>query len=180
MTLYKFKVTLYGPGSVGKTSLLLRYIKDYFSGDDLKKTIGSNFLIKDLEMENNRVRLLLWDIGGQDAFSKLRSIYFKGSNAALGVYDVTSPQTLLKIPGWIASIKKSVKKNIPMILIGNKIDLKREVNIEEAEDLAARLNCEYLETSAKTGENVELAFEKITKACLDNVRSLESLNTDLD
>ena len=103
-------------------------------------------------------------------FKKLRSIYFRGSNAALGVFDLTNAQTLLKIPGWIASIKKSVKKTIPMILLGNKVDLKREVEKEEAEDLARRLNCEYKETSAKTGENVESAFEKIAKACLDSIK----------
>lgn len=112
--------------------------------------------------------MLLWDIGGQEAFQKLRTIYFKGSNGALGVFDVTSPQSLLKLPGWVSSIKKSVKKSIPMIILGNKIDLDRQVENEEADDLARRLNCDYLETSAKTGENVEIAFEKIAKACLDS------------
>ncbi len=165
---YKFKICLFGPGGVGKTSLLLRYIKDYFS-DDLKKTIGSNFLIKDVELDGKNVRLLLWDIGGQPQFHKLRTIYFKGSNAALGVFDLSSSQTLLKIPGWVSSIKKTVKKTIPMLLLGNKVDLEREVDREEAEDLAKRLNCEYMETSAKTGENVEIAFEKIAKACLHDI-----------
>lgn len=165
---YKFKICLFGPAGVGKTSLLLRYIKDYFR-ESLKKTIGTNFLIKDLELENKTVRLLLWDIGGDEAFSKLRTIYFKGSNAALGVYDVTDPQTLLKIPGWISSIKKSVKKNIPMLLIGNKIDLERNVEENEAMDLAQRLNCSYMETSAKTGENVENAFVIIAEACLKSI-----------
>ncbi|MFX1558932.1 MAG: Rab family GTPase, partial [Promethearchaeota archaeon] len=89
---FKFKITLFGPGGVGKTSLLLRFVKDYFS-EDLKKTIGSNFLIKDTVIEGNNVRLLIWDIGGQPQFHKLRTIYFKGSNAALGVYDLTSPQS---------------------------------------------------------------------------------------
>ena len=165
---YKFKITLFGPGGVGKTSLLLRYIKDYFS-DDLKKTIGSNFLIKDVELDGKNIRLLLWDIGGQPQFHKLRTIYFKGSNAALGVFDLSSSQTLLKIPGWVSSIKKTVKKTIPMLLLGNKVDLEREVDREEAEDLAKRLSCEYMEASAKTGENVEIAFEKIAKACLQDI-----------
>lgn len=151
--------------------MLIRYIKDYFN-PDLKQTIGSNFLIKDVEIENKNVRLLLWDIGGQEAFQKLRTIYFKGSNGALGVFDVTSPQSLLKLPGWVSSIKKSVKKSIPMIILGNKIDLERQVEKEEADDLAKRLNCEYLETSAKTGENVEIAFEKIANACLESTRDL--------
>ncbi len=164
--MYKLKITLFGPAGVGKTSLLLRYIKDHFT-HDLKKTIGSNFLIKDLKINENDVRLLIWDIGGQDTFAKLRTIYFKGSNAALGIYDITDPQSLLKIPGWISSIKKSVKKNIPIILIGNKNDLERKVDEQEAKDLAKRLNCEYMETSAKTGENVILAFKKIAKACIE-------------
>ena len=151
--------------------MLIRYIKDYFN-PDLKQTIGSNFLIKDVEIEDKNVRLLLWDIGGQEAFQKLRTIYFKGSNGALGVFDVTSPQSLLKLPGWVSSIKKSVKKSIPMIILGNKIDLERQVEKEEADDLAKRLNCEYLETSAKTGENVEIAFEKIANACLESTRDL--------
>jgi len=167
-TSFKFKVCLFGPGNVGKTSLLIRYIKDYFN-PDLKQTIGSNFLIKDVEIDNTSVRLLLWDIGGQDQFSKLRTIYFKGSNAALGVYDVTSPQSLLKLPGWVSSIKKTVKKTIPMIIVGNKIDLERQVERQEAEDLAKRLNCEYLETSAKTGEKVELAFKKMAQACMSSI-----------
>lgn len=166
--MYKLKITLFGPAGVGKTSLLLRYIKDHFS-QDLKKTIGSNFLIKDLKVDDNEIRLLIWDIGGQDTFAKLRTIYFKGSNAALGIYDITDPQTLLKIPGWISSIKKSVKRTIPMILIGNKKDLDRQVDEKEAMDLAKRLNCEYMETSAKTGENVVEAFKIIAKSCLKNV-----------
>lgn len=165
--MYKFKVTLFGPGGVGKTSLLIRYIKDYFN-PDLKQTIGSNFLIKDVEIENISVRLLLWDIGGQEQFLPLRQIYFKGSDAAFGVFDITNPQSLLKLPGWVSSIKKTVKKSIPMVMVGNKLDLERQVERSEAEDLASRINCIYLETSAKTGENVENAFEILAKACLQN------------
>ena len=157
---------MFGAGAVGKTSLLLRYVKDSFS-DSLKKTIGSNFLIKDVVIDNKKVRLLLWDIGGQAQFQKLRRIYFKGSQGAFGVYDVTSSDSLMKIPGWVSSINKSVNKEIPMLLVGNKIDLERKVSREEGEELATRLKCEYLETSAKTGDNVEEAFKKIARKCLE-------------
>ena len=167
---FKFKFCLFWAGNVGKTSLLIRYIKDYFTSD-LKQTIGSNFLIKDVEIDQKIVRLLLWDIGGQDQFAKLRSIYFKGSNAAFGVFDLTSPQSLLKLPGWISSIKKTVKKSIPILIVGNKNDLERQIERGEAEDLAKRLNCEYLETSAKTGENVEIAFEKLARALISSTLS---------
>ncbi|MBD3193909.1 MAG: GTP-binding protein [Candidatus Lokiarchaeota archaeon] len=164
----KIKLCLFGPEGVGKTSLVQRYVKNTFSSD-LKKTIGSNFLVKDVRVDGTEVRMLIWDIAGQTNFARLRTIYFKGSNAALGIFDVVDPQSLLKIPGWISSIKKSVKKNIPMILIGNKIDLERKVDRKEAEDLAKRLSCEYMETSAKTGNNVEDAFTLIAKSAVKNL-----------
>jgi len=120
-----------------------------------------------LEIDNKKVRLLLWDIGGDERFQIIRTLYFKGSNAALGVYAVDSTQSLLKLPGWIASIKKSVKKQIPIIIIGNKIDLERKVDSSEAEALAKKLNADYIETSAKTGENVAEMFERIAHKCLE-------------
>jgi len=164
--MFKFKVTLFGPGNAGKTSLIIRYVRDAFN-ESLKKTIGSNFLIKDVTIDDKKVRLLLWDIGGQAQFQKLRRIYFKGSNGAIGVYDVTSSESLLKIPGWVSSINKSLNKEVPMILCGNKVDLERKVSWEEGEELAKRLKCDYMETSAKTGENVEKAFQDIARACLE-------------
>ncbi|TFG08565.1 MAG: GTP-binding protein [Promethearchaeota archaeon] len=165
---YKFKITLFGAGGVGKTSLLIRFVNNYFQ-DNLQKTIGTNFLVKDVELEGYNVRLLIWDIGGQAQFHKLRTVYFKGSSGALGVFALDNLPSLLKLPGWVSSIKKSVKKSIPMIFLGNKSDLERKVDRGEAEDLAKRLGGEYMETSAKTGDNVNIAFEKIAKACLENV-----------
>jgi len=150
--------------------LLIRYVNDKFE-DNLKKTIGTNFLVKDVKIGDRNLRLLLWDIGGQQQFAKLRTIYFKGSNAALGVFALDNLPSLLKLPGWVSSIKKTVKKTIPMIILGNKSDLTRQVDRAEAEDLADRLGGEYMETSAKTGENVESAFRKIAEACLENALS---------
>ncbi|MCP4760755.1 MAG: GTP-binding protein [archaeon] len=172
---YKFKVTLFGAANTGKTSLILRFVKESFS-DDLRKTIGTNFLIKDIVLEEANVRLLVWDIGGQAQFSNMRSIYFKGSNAAIGVYDITSPDSLLKIPGWISSIKKSVG-DIPMILLGNKIDLapdERRVDEKDALDLAKRLNCSHMYSSALSGDNVEKTFIEIAKKSLEIAKSFEN------
>jgi small GTP-binding protein len=180
---YKFKITLFGSANVGKTSLIIRFIKESFS-EDLKKTIGTNFLVKDIDLpeENLNARLLIWDIGGQAQFSSLRNMYFKGSNGAIGVYDVTSPESLLRIPGWVSSIKKAVG-NIPMILIGNKADLvdQRRVDLADALDLAKRLDCEHIETSAKDGTNVELMFLKIAKKCYENAQNLQAkLDGEMD
>lgn len=162
---------MFGSPGVGKTSLILRYIKDSFS-EDLKKTIGTNFLIKEIEIDNTLCRLLIWDIGGQSQFSSLRQVYFKGSQAAIGVYDITSPESLHRILDWVNSIKKSVG-SIPMILVGNKIDIEHERRIprEEALDLAARLDCVHYEASAKVGDNVEKFFLDITTRCLQIART---------
>jgi small GTP-binding protein len=170
---YKFKITLFGSANVGKTSLILRYIKSSFS-EDLKKTIGTNFLIKDLDFPEDKIqiRMLIWDIGGQAEFSSIRQMYFKGSNGAIGVYDLTSPESLLRIPGWVSSIKKA-SGNIPMVLIGNKLDLvdERRVSLEDALDLAKRLDAEHFEGSAKTGVNVEEMFRVIARKCYDRILS---------
>lgn len=171
---YKFKVTLFGTGGVGKTSLVLRFVKDSYSAN-LKETIGTNFLIKPVSLEDADVKLLIWDIGGQAQFANMRNIYFKGSNAVLGVYDVTSHESLLKIPAWVSSINKSVGK-VPMILLGNKHDLVSEnqgVDEKDALDLTKRLGCSHMYTSALTGENVEEAFIEIAKKILKIARALE-------
>lgn len=172
---YKFKVTLFGAGNVGKTSLILRFIKESFS-NDLKKTIGTNFLIKDVVVNDINVRLLVWDIGGQSSFSSMRAVYFKGSNACIGVYDITSPESLLKIPGWLSSIKKSVG-DIPMILLGNKYDLapdEQRVSEKDALDLCSRLGCTHRFTSAKTGDGVEESFMELAKKCIEIAQKFEN------
>ena len=173
--IFKFKICLFGSPGVGKTSLILRYIKESFS-EDLKKTIGTNFLIKEVEIDNLICRLLIWDIGGQSQFSSLRQVYFKGSQAAIGVYDITSPESLHRILDWVNSIKKSVG-SIPMILVGNKIDIEKERRIprEDALDLAARLECPHYEASAKMGDNVEKFFLDITKKCLEIAKTYENV-----
>lgn len=126
-------------------------------------------MIKDIDLkeENVTIRLLIWDIGGQSQFSSMRNMYFKGSNGAIGVYDITSPESLLRIPGWVTSIKKVVG-SIPMLLIGNKIDLEadqRRVTREDALDLSKRLDCEHFEASAKMGINVEQFFISLSRKC---------------
>jgi small GTP-binding protein len=172
---YKYKITLFGTASVGKTSLILRFINETFV-EDIKKTIGTNFLIKDLEIDGKNVRLLIWDIGGQAQFSNMRSVYFKGSHAAIGVFDITSPDSILKIPKWVNTIEKLGIK-IPMILLGNKYDLApnqqivKEKDIKElTEQVSQQMDTQvdFLYTSALSGLNVEKAFMTVARMCLEN------------
>lgn len=105
----------------------------------------------------------------------MRNIYFKGSQGAIGVYDITKPESLLRLPTWISTLKK-VTGSIPLIIIGNKKDLEeqRRVSYEDAEDLAERLDARHLETSAKDGFNVEEMFLEIAKRCYENALKIEN------
>ena len=157
----------------------MRFIKDTFKLN-VKQTIGTNFLIKDLEIEEANVRLLIWDIGGQSQFSSMRNIYFKGSQGAIGVYDITTPESLLRLPGWVSTLKKSAGE-VPLVLIGNKVDLapeERRVSQDDALDLAKRLDAKHFETSAKTGENVEDMFLDIAEKCYEIAKEQEAAIAD--
>jgi small GTP-binding protein len=164
---YKFKISLIGESNVGKTSLILRYVKNYFK-EDLKSTIGTNFLLKQLDIDNQAIQLTIYDIGAQKIFSSMRMKYYQGSAASIAVFDLTSIGSLRALPEWISSVR-DVCGNIPILMVGNKADLvsQRVISRQEAEAVASRFTCMYEEVSAKSGENVESMFELITRSCLE-------------
>jgi small GTP-binding protein len=160
---YTLKINLLGDGAVGKTSLLLRYTQQLFRSES-RLTIGVEFLSKTMEIDSKRIKLQIWDIGGQEQFRFLMTTYVKGSNGALLLFDLTRRDTFESLPSWLDEMRKEnpYDYNFPLILIGNKADLSklREVSTEEAIGFAKFENClGYIETSAKTGENVEKTFE---------------------
>ncbi|MHA1452304.1 MAG: Rab family GTPase [Promethearchaeota archaeon] len=168
-------MTLFGTSNVGKTSLILRFVNESFA-NDIKKTIGTNFLVKDFEMDKKNIRLLIWDIGGQAQFSNMRNVYFKGTSTAIGVFDITSSDSILKIPKWVATIEKLGLK-IPMLLLGNKYDLAPNQQIVKEKDIKSLIEqvskqmgapAEFMYTSALNGLNVEKAFRKIAQMCIEN------------
>ncbi|MHA1985455.1 MAG: GTP-binding protein [Promethearchaeota archaeon] len=175
MSLYVFKVILIGPGAVGKTSLLHRFVENNFSFR-YKLTIGADFLSKIIEAypkPDTTCKLQIWDIGGQDRYKFLRASFFDGANGALVVFDISRGHTFKELNDWISDLRDFAGKDIPFILIGNKADLIEDVNEEfdktAAEDLAKRENSVFISTSAKTGENVENAFLNLTQKMLKNV-----------
>jgi len=173
MSIYVFKVIIIGPGAVGKTSLLHRFVENKFSFR-YKMTIGADFLSKIIDYKpDTTVKLQIWDIGGQDRYKFLRSSFFDGANGALIVFDLSRWHTFEELEGWLSDLHEYAGKDVPFALIGNKVDLvdKRDelYERENAEVFAKKEKTYYVETSAKTGENVEGAFLNLTNRMLKNV-----------
>ena len=170
---FVFKITVLGEAAVGKTSLLNRFCEDTFN-DDYKPTLGANIIRKDVNLEeaNTKIRLIMWDLAGQEKYNVIRSMYFQGCEGALLVYDVTRYNTFDNIKSrWLRDFKKYIRKEGVYVLIGNKIDLSNErvVPTEKGKDLAERINAShFIETSAKLGENIEEAFLLLVKQILSN------------
>ena len=164
---YIVKITLLGEKNVGKTSLVYRYIENKFR-ESYKATLGVNLLKKDMDVDCNSVSAQVWDLGGQESFRSLRKLYLEGSNGALVMFDLTERKTFDKLNEWIESFRES-RGEQPIVLIGNKSDLEnqRKVTDKEASNFAKDNNIELILTSAKTGQNVEEAFIKLTRRILE-------------
>lgn len=160
---YAYKLILGGDGAVGKTSMVHRFVEDSFV-TDYKSTIGTSIMKKECEFEGlaSKVRFVIWDLAGQSQFKRIRQSYLANAEAGILVYDVTRKDTFDNINVWHKEIKE-VTGNISLILVGNKIDLENErvVSSEEGQKLAERLGLSYIETSAKTGENINDAFRTL-------------------
>ncbi len=160
---FAFKIILIGPTAVGKTSLLNRYVKDQFT--DYKPTLGVDFLLKELDLGEKFVKLTIWDIGGHDRFKSLHNSYYSGCNGALLVFDLTRKRTYDEMEQWYSEMIEILNRNIPFLLIGNKVDLikKKNSSIDDkiANELANSHGSIYIKTSAKTGENVEEAYKEL-------------------
>ena len=163
---FVFKIVVLGDAAVGKTSLINMYIEQSFS-EDYKPTLGANIIRKDVHVDsiNASVRLIMWDLAGQEKYNVIRSMYFQGCVGALLVYDLTQYSSFDQIKiKWLEDFKKFSRPDGVYILIGNKSDLKGSIKVsyEEGKSLSQEINAaEFIETSAKYGDNVENAFKKL-------------------
>ena len=182
---YIFKIILIGSSSVGKSSILQRYIQKVFN-ESYSCTIGVDFFMKSLDIGDKSIKMQLWDTAGTEKFRSITTGYYRGANAAFIVFDLTSKQSFECLNEWIENYYKysdpNSEKNV--VLIGNKCDLvdRREITQEEIDKFIKDNNIMYYETTAKTGQNIDECFyfiaEKLVKE-FENKENEEEKRTDL-
>ncbi len=163
---FRFKITVIGDGAVGKTSLIQKFTNDNFK-EDYIKTIGAQFSIFDKKIDGDKIKLLFWDIAGQDVFNFLRPSFFKNSIAAIIVFTLEENElgekSFKHIHNWDVDIKKYCG-DIPVVIFGNKVDLidEKQLDTSAIEKIVEENNyLGYFITSAKTGHGVIDAFDAI-------------------
>lgn len=155
------KVILIGHFGVGKSSLVKRFVHQKFS-EDYITTIGVKIDKKELEVNGTTVTMLIWDIAGENSQQKIPTSYRLGAHGALYVFDISRPSTYEGLSEELAYVDKNLP-GIPVQVLANKMDL---LEVDERKKVLESLNCEVLETSAKTGEQVETAFKSLAKAMI--------------
>lgn len=165
---FNFKIVLLGEGCVGKTSLVLRYVENKFNEKHLT-TLQASYLCKKLNISGKRVTLNIWDTAGQERFHALGPIYYRESNGAVLVYDITDEDSFQKVKNWVKELRKMLGNEICLGIAGNKIDLEkdRHVTVAEAEAYAASVGAKHYHCSAKLNKGVEEMFLDLAKVMIE-------------
>ncbi|XP_062303909.1 ras-related protein Rab-26-like [Osmerus eperlanus] len=160
-----FKVMLVGDSGVGKTCLLVRFKDGAFLAGSFISTVGIDFRNKVLNIDGVKVKLQIWDTAGQERFRSVTHAYYRDAHALLLLYDVTNKTSFDNIQAWLTEIHEYTQQDAVLMLLGNKADSTHErvVKREDGEKLAKEFGVPYMETSAKSGLNVELAFTAVAK-----------------
>ncbi|XP_049314244.1 ras-related protein Rab-26-like [Bactrocera dorsalis] len=160
------KVIMLGDSGVGKTCLLIRFYDGKYMPHYYITTVGIDYRNKVVVVDGTRVKLQIWDTAGQERFRSVTHTYYRDAHALLLLYDVTNKTTYDNIRAWLGEIRDYTQDDVVIVLIGNKADCsnsERQVKREDGERLAREHNVPFMETSAKTGLNVELAFSAVAR-----------------
>ena len=160
------KLLLIGDSCVGKTSLLLRFCDNFFPESHMA-TIGVEFKEKIITINDKNYKIHLWDTAGQERYSSLTKNFYKHAQGIIFVYDVNNIESFQNLKNWIKNPDYE-KRNLKIIIVGNKIDLKKEISTDDLKRLANRYSCKYFEVSAKNNINVNSIFESITEEIIND------------
>ncbi|XP_077080104.1 ras-related protein Rab-23 [Siphateles boraxobius] len=173
------KVVVVGNGAVGKSSMIQRYCKGIFT-KDYKKTIGVDFLERQIIVNDEDVRLMLWDTAGQEEFDAITKAYYRGAQACVLVFSTTDRDSFEAIGSWREKVEMEVG-DIPTVLVQNKIDLLDDTVIknEEAEGLAKRLKLRFYRTSVKEDLNVNEVFKYLADKYLHRLKQQSAEDSEV-
>mmetsp|Transcript_2456 Transcript_2456/g.5495 ORF Transcript_2456/g.5495 Transcript_2456/m.5495 type:complete len:206 (-) Transcript_2456:449-1066(-) len=159
-----FKLLLIGDSGVGKSCLLVRFADDTFS-EIYMSTIGVDFKIRTVKRDGKTIKLQIWDTAGQERFRTITSSYYRGAHGIIIVFDLTNRESFSNVKSWLREIARFASENVSRLLVGNKSDLsmQRVVDFETAKEFADAHDMKYIETSARTAENVEDAFLEMAR-----------------
>lgn len=163
------KIITLGDSKVGKSSLIIKFIDNKFSSNYLS-TVGFDLKHKSIKLQNGEdIKLVIHDTAGEERFKSLSTNYIKKANGVLLVYDITLKESFINITNWMNDIVEEAGNKVPIVLVGNKSDLKKEriVSKEEGKKMAKQYNLQFFETSAKDGTNVEKCFLEIAQQIIE-------------
>ena len=175
----KYKVVFVGDQSVGKSSLIARYVYDTFDSGT-SPTIGVDFMVKSIYSGGQTYKIHFWDTAGQERFKSLIPSYIKDCQIAILVYDMTNPSSFDNIDTWYENIKQQRGDDIILGLIGNKIDLEgRQIQTKDGFKKAESIGAMFQECSAKSGENIKDFFKLVLGTLIDAAENKENNGQDL-
>jgi len=176
-----YKVLLLGNSYVGKTCILLRFSEDIFK-ENYDVTIGLNYRIKSMTVENNPIKMQIWDTSGEEKFKAIAKNFYRGAHGVLLVYDICQKNSFLDVKSWIEQIIENADNDdIVMILCGNKCDNEKERKIskEEGENLAKNYGIPFFESSAKNNININEMFETMAQKIFTKIGNKQSSSVKL-
>lgn len=163
------KVVILGAQSVGKTSIVLRYVGKVFS-NRVNSTIGASFFTFTMDIDNTKVKIQLWDTAGQERFRSMAPMYYRRANAAVIVYDITNSKSFDQAKEWVAELYRTIGTDIALCVVGNKTDLPKElrkVSTEKGKEFAKSLNSLFAETSAAHDTGIKEMFTQVAMRVME-------------
>lgn len=170
-----YKIIILGESYVGKTSIARQFVNDEFD-DSLFATIGIDLLKKVVRVDDMDVKLDIWDTAGQERFHSITTSYYRSADGIILVFDLLDPRSFNCIDGWFDGIQNEVDQNVPIFLVGNKYDqaeAREDFELGDFEQKAVEKEVEFFVTSAKTGLNIEIMFQKMAEELSKSVNVLE-------
>jgi len=162
------KIVLIGDSSVGKTSLIHRFVEDTYVADQ-PNTIGVDFFAKKLQIEGKTHSIQIWDTAGQERFKSMIRTYFRSASAALLVFDLTKKASFDHVNAWLTTVQEDMDPKAPIVIVGSKSDLvdQRAIPEKNVRSFANKLGLEYFEVSSLNSEGVQNLFKSTVKKIID-------------